>query len=65
MLTSVELDDDSRFQAYEVADVRTDRVLPPEPEVTQLSPTQMPPEVAFGVSRILAQRTGKSDHAPS
>ncbi len=65
MLTAIQLDDDSGIQTYEVTDVRTDRVLPSELEVVQLSSTQMPPKEAFGVGRILAQAAGKSDHAPS
>ncbi len=65
MLTPVELDDDTGTQAHEVADVRTNRVLPPELEVIQLSPTQMPPEVPFGIRRRPAQGTDKSDHLPS
>jgi hypothetical protein len=56
MLPAVELDDQHPFDAAEIDDVRTDRMLAAKLD-TQLMSPQMHPEPALGVSIFSAQST--------
>jgi hypothetical protein len=54
MLSTVGLDDAACFQADEIDDIRTDRLLPFELEALQTVRAQMEPEQPFAFGSILS-----------
>jgi len=63
VLAAVELDDQFRFQADEVADIATERALPAEAEAVDLATPQVFPQQPFGIGRVPSQASGKVVHA--
>ena len=57
VLSSIELDDDLRFEARKVGDEPGNRHLSPEPVAGELFATQMLPKVALSIGRLVAQPT--------
>jgi hypothetical protein len=54
MLSAIHLDDEATGEAYEVHDVRIDRLLPPELEARQLPAPQQAPERSLSVRHVSA-----------
>jgi len=63
MLASVQLDDDRRFDASEVANVEADLILAAEFESAKLAATQVSPKHALGVGLSSSQVSDVSKHA--
>jgi hypothetical protein len=59
VLPAVELDDQPQFEAGEVREVRTDRVLATKAEPKQSPATQVPPETILGIGLVAAQLAGE------
>jgi len=59
MLAAVELDDQSRFQAYEVADVGTERTLAAEAETVDSTAAEALPQETLSIGGIPAQAAGE------
>ena len=57
VLSSIELDDDLRFEARKVGDEPGNRHLSPEPVAGELFGAQMLPKVALSIGRLVAQPT--------
>ena len=55
MLTAIQLDNESPFQANEIQDVVSERVLAPELAIAKLPSAKTTPEQALGFSRRSAQ----------
>ena len=55
VLPAVDLNDESRFEANEVNKVRTDLNLATKAQAVELFGTEMPPEEAFCIRRVLSQ----------
>src|SRR5260221_8971475 len=58
MLTTIELDDQTRFEALEVGDVTDHGDLPPKLPAAELASAQFPPQQLLDVGRRPAQLTG-------
>ena len=56
MLLPIQLNDELRLEAGEIRDVSSNRMLPPELEPAQLSPSQPPPKVLLGIDRRTPHR---------
>lgn len=59
MPTAVEFDDELRFDAGEIGDEWTDRVLPSETETAELAAAKVKPEMRFGWRQLVAQAAGE------
>ena len=55
VLAAVELNYETSFKTYEVADIDAKGMLPPELEAIELATTQMAPQEALGIRLVLAQ----------
>ena len=55
VLAAVQLDDDRRFEADEIADIGAEWALPAKLEARKSAITQGVPEMPFGIGRVLAQ----------
>jgi hypothetical protein len=64
MLTAVQLDDHPSLDTDEVTNIRPNRTLASELEITQLTTAKLAPEEPFGISWILAENARELVHAP-
>jgi len=55
VLPAVDLNYESRFEANEICEVRTDLNLATKAQAVELFGTEMPPEEAFCIRRVLSQ----------
>ncbi len=58
MLPAIDLDHEALFETHEIEDERADRVLPPEPVAIERTAPQPPPELGFGVCKVLSESAG-------
>ena len=64
MLSSIQLNDQTRFQADEIDDVRSDGVLSVEAEAVELFLSDSVPQETLGIRYVPAQLSGTFDLLP-
>jgi hypothetical protein len=65
VLAAIQFDNQFRFEAHEIANVRTERSLPAKFEAANLSSLEAAPEQPLGIGAILAQGSSEAVHAAS
>jgi hypothetical protein len=62
MLASVQLDDDTCFDAGKITDIRSDRMLPAKLKAVDLSSPQTAPKQALGLGLVFSEVTRVAKH---